>query len=177
MDKFTLVKDLYLFTRKLTFKYLFDKDRTKKAEEKTEADQYKGYTMADFRALRDLIQLLNENEEKEEVVWEKKPSPPDTDESESNQKRFRPKSQKFPPLQSSPCIWAFLTQVTKAVEQLNLPPIHEGNLNQKQLQASSENSSITIKPADKGGNDVRNQYDETCKKILTNKSSNQNLLN
>lgn len=155
-DKFTIVKDLYLFTRKLTFKYVNDKDRTRKVEDKSDIDQYKGYTMADFRALRDLIQLLNENQEEGEGGPDTVPQSPDSTEniSEIDRKTFRPKSQKFPPLKSSPCIWAFLTKVTKAVEQLNFPPIQGGSLNQKQLQALnnlSDNLSIVIKPADKGG--------------------------
>lgn len=92
-----IVKDLYLFIRKFTYKHLYDEDRTQKAVEKSEVDQFKDYTMADFRALRDLIQLLNENEESEKQ--EDQTAPLSLDLSDSIQKAdikpFKLKSQIF----------------------------------------------------------------------------------
>lgn len=61
MDKFTLVKDLHMFASNLTYKYIFDTDKGKTV--KRDEDLYKGFKVQDFKALKTLIQLLDENEE------------------------------------------------------------------------------------------------------------------
>lgn len=60
LDIFECVKDLNLFSRKLTLKVLLDKSKTNKPNY---AKLFKGYTVADFRALQGLILLMQESKE------------------------------------------------------------------------------------------------------------------
>lgn len=55
------LKDLYLFSRKLTYKFIFDQDHIRSKQDKELAESIKHFTMAEFRAFRDLVLLLEEN--------------------------------------------------------------------------------------------------------------------
>lgn len=57
-----MVKDINIFERRLTYKYMYDKERKKIKQEMIEREQWKGFTVRDFMALKDLIDLLDENE-------------------------------------------------------------------------------------------------------------------
>lgn len=59
IDVFDIVKDVNLFARKLILKVLLDKSSSKP----NYLELFKGYTVADFRALKDLILLMQESEE------------------------------------------------------------------------------------------------------------------
>lgn len=59
MDVFDVIKDVHLFSRKLLLKVLVDKSKTTKPNY---AELFKGYTVADFRALKDVILLMQESE-------------------------------------------------------------------------------------------------------------------
>lgn len=52
MDKYEVIKDLYLFVRKLTYKFIFNPDKKRKREEKELSEKIKKFTMRDFRALK-----------------------------------------------------------------------------------------------------------------------------
>lgn len=41
---------------------MYDKDRTKKKQEMIEREQWKGFSVRDFMALKDLMDLLDEND-------------------------------------------------------------------------------------------------------------------
>lgn len=172
IDKFTLVKDLHIFARNLTYKYIFDTDRGKGV--KREEDLYKGFKVQDFRALKMLIQLLDENEGyadsqdssyKEEEVITATPIVP---------LKFKAKSQKFPNLQTCPAVWAFLKQTTKQIEGMQFPKRTINNLSlaqQSALKNLMEKEDLVIKPSDKGGNVVlmnREDYINMCLHILNN---------
>lgn len=51
-----------MFTRNLTYKFLFDPDRLRTKEEREFLESIKHFKMDEFRALRDLILLLEEND-------------------------------------------------------------------------------------------------------------------
>lgn len=55
-----MVKDLYLFDRNLTFRFIFDKDRANLSLERDLAERTKHFSMEEFRALRDLMLLYEE---------------------------------------------------------------------------------------------------------------------
>lgn len=44
-DKFEVVKDVNLFARRLTYKYMYDKKRRKEKQELMEREQWKGFTV------------------------------------------------------------------------------------------------------------------------------------
>lgn len=60
-DPFEAVKDLNLFARRLTYKYIYDKEKKKKKQELIEHEQWKGFTVREFMDLKDLMDLLDEN--------------------------------------------------------------------------------------------------------------------
>lgn len=108
MDKYDTIKDLYLFCRKLTYKYLFDDQHIRFKRDKELSESIKHFTMEEFRAFRDLILLLEENERSVPLG-----SATDTIHTSIpvvvKPKKFKPKSKKFSDLTSNPHIWAFLT--------------------------------------------------------------------
>lgn len=63
LDVFSCVKEVNLFSRKLLLKTLLDKKQKYKPNY---AELFKGYTVAVFRALKDLILLMQENQEFEQ---------------------------------------------------------------------------------------------------------------
>lgn len=52
IDKYKVIKDLYLFTRKLKYKHIFDPDKKRLGAEKDLSEQIKIVTMEDLRALK-----------------------------------------------------------------------------------------------------------------------------
>lgn len=60
LDKFTVIKDLNLFTRKLLLKVIYDKDK-KNVNLIENDDILKGFSVQDFRNLKTLMQLLEEH--------------------------------------------------------------------------------------------------------------------
>ncbi|XP_040196440.1 uncharacterized protein LOC120929221 [Rana temporaria] len=150
---------------------MFDTDRGRIASREDEL--YKDFKVQDFRALKILIQLLDENESSEDLIDLSDEIEPEI-ELIPEPCKFRTKSQRFPNLQTSPAVWAFLKQTRKQIENLVIPKISDNNLSKKQQQALTEltsNSELVIKPSDKGGNVVvmtRIQYIKMCDKILCN---------
>ena len=46
--KFELIKDLYLFARKLTYKFMFDKERCTQQTDSAHQEIWKDFTVAEF---------------------------------------------------------------------------------------------------------------------------------
>lgn len=164
------MKELHLFARNLTYKYIFDTERGKITAR--EEDLYKGFKVQDFRALKTLSQLLDENEGSEDSTDPLSDEEnADTSVSPENCK-FKAKSQKFPNLQTFPAVWAFLKQTRKQIENFSFPQQIKDNLSQAQhsaLNNITQNDQIVVKPSDKGGNVVlMDKYIEMCNKILRN---------
>lgn len=53
--KFDIIKDLHLFSRKLTYKYMFDSERQNKQTDISHQKTWKNVTVSEFRALRDMV--------------------------------------------------------------------------------------------------------------------------
>lgn len=89
-------------------------------------------------------------------------------------KKYKPKSEAFPPLTKNPNVETFTRQVTKDLKRLKYRNKKDQNLTPRQRKALTRlqnNKDIIIKPADKGGNVVvqdLKQYKEICQKILRN---------
>lgn len=136
----------------MTYKYIFDTDRGKVLGR--EEDLYKGFKVQDFRALKILIQLLDENE----GLGVSNDAATDDDELDTEQAsepcKFKLKSQKFPNLQTCPAIWAFLKQTKKQIENFMFPKAMDNNMSRIQQQALAQitsNDELIVKPSDKGG--------------------------
>lgn len=62
-DNFEVVKDVNLFARRLTYiNTCMTRKGERKKQELIERGQWKGFTVQDFMALKDLVDLLDENE-------------------------------------------------------------------------------------------------------------------
>lgn len=110
--------------------------------------------MEDFRALRDLMLLLDENEQhsQDDTLVVSNPSPG----APVPKNPLRAKSQRFPDLMINPSIWAFLMGTINDVKKMNVMPKHR-NLTLAQAQAITQlenHPDLVIKPTDKGGNIV-----------------------
>lgn len=167
LDRYELIKDIHIFVINLTYKFLFDKDRTRAKEEKDLSESIKHFKMAEFRALRDLILLLDENENVDV---------PDDDIPVSITlpiKKFKLKSKNFPDLTTSPQAWAFLSSIIGDIKRLEISP-RRSNLTKIQLQTISKiqnHPDIVVTGADKEGNIVlmnRSFYENMCLKIVSN---------
>lgn len=120
MDSFETTKDIHLF-RKLLLKSLYTKQTTTKPEI---APSLK---TADFKALRDLNLLLQENNVMEDL-WEEELGSGESKDEEIEEgdkptrnadKKFKKKSHKFPPLSLNPAIALFVKQTTREIEKLD----------------------------------------------------------
>lgn len=87
MDKFTIVKDIHLFAKKLLFKVKFNKDcqPTETSSYSIDEFDFPSYTTLDFQILRDLTELLWESDLDEvdlidQLGLEELPQVEDTDE-------------------------------------------------------------------------------------------------
>lgn len=114
------IKDLYLFARNLTFKFIFDKDRHNTNLERELTERTKHFTMEKFHALRDLMLLYDEGNTEDLPgpgrVTPLKPSSTSLSNSLNVPKNFKPKSRSFPDLMTCPAIWAFLHQSIKDIK-------------------------------------------------------------
>lgn len=59
-DKFKAAKDIILFARKLTLHTVYDKTPTPQAQKAKDMELWKEFTIRDFKALKDLMQLWEE---------------------------------------------------------------------------------------------------------------------
>lgn len=179
-NKFDLVKDLNWFVRRLAWKAIFQ--NTKKTTESEEALAFFKQTLTkkgDFRAIRDLMELLNENSgmdkivefdyklgEFVEVVYTTPVSEP---------LPFWKKSTKFPQLQNFPHLVAFLQKVMDEINKLGFAIDPSCTLTPEQTRALQELScidTVVVKPSDKGGEHSTyghwGYYDKMCFDILRN---------
>lgn len=177
------IKDLYLFARNLTFKFIYDKERHNINLERELSERTQAFTMDEFRALRDLMLLYDEGSTDDcrmppvlgapgtiggpslETPSLSLPKPPPS--------KFKPRSRRFPDLSTCPVIWAFLQQTIKDIKQNQWRTFHPNlTLNQQTaLLALQRCSDIVIKPSDKGGNIVimtHSQYRTMCHTVLSN---------
>lgn len=102
MDKYETIKDVYLFTQNMIHKFLFDKDRLRAKEERDFSESIKHFKMEDFRALHDLMLLLDENDDTnvtDTTTHATVPLP---------MNKFKLKSKHFPDLSTNSQAWAFL---------------------------------------------------------------------
>lgn len=87
---------------------------------------------------------------------------------------FKPKSRNFPNLSTNPNLWAFVQQVTTAIEGMNPTSSSPSNLSPaltKALKSLQNHPELVIKPADKGSNVVVMDvpfYEHMCHDILNN---------
>ncbi|KAM5135054.1 LOW QUALITY PROTEIN: NXPE family member 4-like [Mantella aurantiaca] len=178
IDKFTIVKDIHLFDRKLTYKTHFEQQNTGPPElpnNNNFSTTKPKMSKREYRALKDLMELWEESNSNQQNI-----EPPSTITlaTPSEPKRpslsdFKAKSTKFPPFVNSNLAF-FVRQVTTEINSLKITQPKNTNLTSKQSQALSDlqhNSSIVIKPSDKGGNIVimdKDNYVQMCNKILDN---------
>lgn len=171
LDNFEVVKDIFLFARKLLFKSMYTK--TKKSEEIIAPN----LKTADFKALRDLNLLLQENEGIESSwldAWESDDSEEEKIDDSKQHKQFKRKSHRFPALSQNPALALFVKQTAKEIESLNKDKSIRNLTPEQQnaLHSLKNNLDITIKGSDKGGNIVlmdNSKYEEMCLKILNNR--------
>lgn len=104
--------------RNLTYKFIFDRDRSRAREEREFSERIKHFKMAEFRALRDLILLLEENDSGE-------PSGENASNLTIPPKKFKLKSKNFPDLMTSPKAWAFLCNIIRDKKLLKTPFKHD----------------------------------------------------
>lgn len=138
-------------------------------------DDFKEFTIQDFRNLKQLSQSLynesrgiqNPDENMEDL--EKTQESNDEETTSLGIKEYKKKSDVFPSLQISAHVKAFVTQVTKEIEILDLDTKLEDNLSPqlwKALNTLKNNKDILIKTADKGGN-VGVVTDDQYRKMYT----------
>lgn len=168
------MKDVNLFARKLVLKVLMDKSHL---ERPNYNDLFRGCTVDDFKALKDIILLMQENQELGDLDSSILSQDIDTLMISSKTvplKKYKPKSEAFPPLTLNPNIETFTRQVTKDLMKLKFCKNKNENLTpklRKALKRLQKNKDLIVKPADKGGNIVvqdTKQYRNMCLKILTN---------
>ncbi|XP_077335488.1 E3 SUMO-protein ligase KIAA1586 homolog [Lithobates pipiens] len=75
INVYETIKDIYLFARNLTYKFIYDKDRRNLNLEKELAEKTKDYSMQEFRALRDLMLLYDEGQVEVETTLEASSTP------------------------------------------------------------------------------------------------------
>lgn len=128
LDKYELIKDIYMFACNLTYRYMFDQDSVRARQEQEFSKSIKHYTMEDFRALRDLMLLLEENNDDIDPTSTNSQSVPNvTSQSPitssitntfSVSTKFKPKSQRFPDLAMNLFVWAFLVGVVSDINTI-----------------------------------------------------------
>ncbi|KAM5191587.1 WD repeat-containing protein 64 [Mantella aurantiaca] len=193
IDVFETIKDINLFARKLILKVMYD---SSSSSGQSDYDPYGNYSIQDFRNLKMLMQLLQENEDYEKnnslgsdedsISACPSPPPPPLDEKSHNITEegnnmspltYQPKSSKFPPLKTNPHVHMFVESITRDLESsFSQASKSKNNFNTKRQQALynlEQNREITIKSADKGGKIVildNLQYEEMCMNIIKNRS-------
>lgn len=105
------------------------------------------------------------------VPFHSNPSPPPI---LSTPKNYKPRSTTFPALQGNPNVWAFTQQVTNKIRKTKWKGLTQSNLTLAQkeaLRSLQQETRVTIKPSDKGGNLVvmdNSQYESMVMKLLQN---------
>lgn len=144
MDKFEVIKDLHLYTRKLLLKSMFDKTRP---------DTEGFRTLSERRALDNLNALLEENEPKDLI---------DTIDLEAllmgattaEKSYLKKTSSLYPAPSSNQGVSTFLKMTCQEIKKLKPTPSISDNLTRNEkaaLQNLLNNHEITIKALDKGG--------------------------
>lgn len=157
IDNYETIKDVYMFTRNLIHKFMFDKERLRAKEERDLSESIKYFKMEDFRALRDFIFLLEENEDTNttDTTTPVTPSPPIN--------KFKPKSKHFPDLSINHKAWAFLHNIVSDIKRMHITS-KASNLTLVKRQTISKlqnHPDVVIKAADKGGNIEMYSYSRT----------------
>lgn len=114
--------NVYLFTRNLTYKFLFDKDHLR-------TDRYpKGSNVAPWRifALCDLILLMEENDQSDTTGSQLSSTP--SLQTPLPTAKFKLKSQRFPDLMTNPNVCAFLSSTVNDIKRMTITP-RQNNLN------------------------------------------------
>ncbi|XP_077148976.1 uncharacterized protein LOC143809888 [Ranitomeya variabilis] len=130
LDKFTLVKDVYLFCRQLTYKLLYHHPSSLDLLPNDER-----------QVLRDLMDLLHENE------------------MAPTRKRFggRLPSQATPSFSLFPAVQIFFNQTCREIQALHMDGNRNNNLSlseRRALRDLQNNREFLVREADKGGNIV-----------------------
>lgn len=170
MDKFEVIKDLHLYTRKLLLKSMFDK---------TKPDTKGFQTLSERRALDNLNSLLEESEPKDlidnidlEALLTGATTSGETAPKKSSLKKI---SSLYPASSSNQGVSTFLKMNCQKIKNLKPTPPVSDNLTKNEkaaLQNLLNKHEITMKTSDKGGNIVlmdNDKYSHMCMKILSNR--------
>lgn len=164
---------------------MFDQDTVQARQEREFSESIKHYTMEDFRALHDLMLLLEENSDTNDSTNTNPEPMPDTlfqlpstlitNTVPSVTNKFKPKSRRFLDLAMNSYVWAFLVEVVSDIKQMQITS-YPSNLTSAQRTAIfklSELPDLIIKASDKGGNVVlmtKPHYEKMCFAIHSNKN-------
>ncbi|XP_077339255.1 uncharacterized protein LOC143983433 [Lithobates pipiens] len=172
LDPFGAITDIQLFARRLLLKSLHAKNTTD-----TDITDWSRFSMREFKALRDLTLLYEENNTVYlidqidlEALLETADEP-----TRRIQHNFKKPSGKFPPLSLNSNIDIFVKLVARDICKLSYRKSDPDNLNKEEAKALdmlTKNVNITTKPSDKGGNVVlmdNSDYVRMCQDILDNK--------
>lgn len=156
LDKFEVIKDLHLYTRKLLLKSMF---------EKTKPDMEGCRTFSERQGLDNLNSLLEESEPKDLIDMIGLESPRKTTAKKSSLKKT---SSLYPAPSSNHSVATFLKMTCQEIKSLKSTSPNLENLTRSEkiaLKNLSSNHEITIKDSDKGGNIVlmdNDKYSRMC---------------
>lgn len=172
LDTFEVITDLHLFARRLLLKSLHAK-----VDENIDTTDWASFSMREFKALRHLTLLFQESNSLDlidQIDLETLLSTAN-ESTENSTTRFKKPSAKFPPLNLNPSIEIFVKQTLRDLLKLqHNRNVRSQNLTVEESQALNSlcnNTKITIKPSDKGGNVVlmnNEDYVRMCQNILDN---------
>lgn len=180
LDKLSIVKDIFLFARRLFYKTIFwkgdEEDPLNLSEEENLDLSVHGEL--DPNILQEILALLEaqETDETDPTEGTDYPTALPSNISELIKRKCKNKSDKFPSLKANPNLWMFVQQVVKEIGELKIKKQIPMNLKTDQMEALNnleKNHSIVVKPSDKGGNIVlmdKAKYETMCLKILNNTS-------
>lgn len=169
LDKFKVIKGLQLFARNFILKQMYSKDIPNKPKFKSQ----------EHKALDTPIDLLEENDpldlidriNLEHLLRRFDQSEPPVPIAQMCKK----KSDNVTPLSTNSNVLAFVKLTGSEIHKINTSRTSQDNLSKAEreaLKSLADNSTITIKPSDKGGNVVimnKENFVDMCNKILNNK--------
>lgn len=174
LDKFTVVKDLNLFARKLTLKLMYDKPDLPIPG----LADWNDLSAQEYRSIKNLMDLLDEQTELDMTPCNQNPLEEFQDtnlEPLEGDMFLKKESTFFPSLNINASIRTFVNLVTTEIEKLQIEADIHSNITKGMSKALNEfrkDKTKIIKQADKGGNIVimtRSQYESMCYAILENK--------
>lgn len=101
----------------------FHKDYLQSKVDIQKSERIRPYTMEDFQALRDLMLLLEENEEPDAIRSELPPIP--VMPTPIPTAKLKLKFQRFPDLMTNPNVWALLLSTVTDIKRMTITPRHK----------------------------------------------------